>query len=301
MPQSDGDSKDGLSITEQEITLGAFLETCPPNELRSVDKVVEERRVSAAGASFSFLLTPEIQLHCDDPSCDGVRFFRFAGDPIRSTSESWQMYFVPYRCDNCKRTGKTFAIAVQRKVGSAAGFARKIGETPPFGPPTPARLIKLIGPDRDLFLRGRRCENQGLGIGAFVYYRRVVERQKSRILSEILKVAEKLGAAPEVISDLRAALEEDQFKKAIETVKHGIPQALLIDGHNPLLLLHGALSEGLHDRTDEECLQLATSVRVVLAELSDRLSQALKDEAEINAALAKLLSIRGKPSQPEPQ
>ena len=30
---------------------------------------------------------------------------------------------------------------------------RKVGEWPPFGPRTPARVINLIGPDRELFLK----------------------------------------------------------------------------------------------------------------------------------------------------
>jgi len=48
-------------------------------------------------------------------------------------------------------------------------------------------VITLIGPDREIFLRGRRAENQGLGIGAFAYYRRVVENQKGRIITQIGK------------------------------------------------------------------------------------------------------------------
>lgn len=164
----------------------------------------------------------------------------------------------------------------------------------PLGPNTPARLIKLVGPDRELFLQGRRCENQGLGIGAFVYYRRVLENQKNRILSEILKVATRLGASGAAIAELEAALKEDQFSKALDGVKHGIPQTLLINGQNPLLLLHDALSDGVHGRTDAECLELATSVRVILVELADRLSQALKDEVEINTALERLAAIRSK-------
>jgi hypothetical protein len=71
---------------------------------------------------------------------------------------------------------------------SYSGECYKLGELPVYGPPTPARLISLIGPDREIFLKGRRCGNLGLGIGAFVYYRRVVENQKSRILDEIIKV-----------------------------------------------------------------------------------------------------------------
>ena len=68
----------------------------------------------------------------------------------------------------------------------------------------------------------------------------------------------------------------------------------LIDGHNPLLLLHTALSQGLHDKADQECLDIASSVRVVLSELSERLSQALKDGNERNHALSKLLSLKEK-------
>jgi hypothetical protein len=43
-----------------------------------------------------------------------------------------------------------------------------------------------------------------------------------------------------------------------------------------------------HDKTDEECLELAHAARVVLAELADRLGQVLKDEAELKAAVARL-------------
>jgi len=64
---------------------------------------------------------------------------------------------------------------------------------------------------------------------------------------------------------------ETQFSKAIETIKAAIPESLLIDGHNPLTLLHDALSEGLHAQTNEDCLELATSIRVVLTELAERI------------------------------
>jgi hypothetical protein len=165
----------------------------------------------------------------------------------------------------------------------------KLGELPLFGPPTPSRVISLIGPDRKIFLKGRRAEIQGLGIGAFAYYRRVVENQKNRILTEIGKVAARVGARAEDLEKLEAARHETQFSKAVEDVKAALPQILLIDGHNPLTLLHRALSEGLHAQTDEQCLELATSIRVVLTELAERIILALKDEAELKQAVTRLL------------
>jgi len=165
----------------------------------------------------------------------------------------------------------------------------KFGEVPPFGPPTPARVITLIGGEREYYLKGRRAENQGLGIAAFAYYRRVVENQKTRIIDEVLRVAQKVGAAKEIVDDLNRARTETQFSKAVEAIKHGIPQSLLIDGHNPLNLLHSALSEGLHAQSDEECLELATSIRVVLTELVERIGTALKEEKELSTAVSRLL------------
>jgi hypothetical protein len=63
---------------------------------------------------------------------------------------------------------------------------------------------------------------------------------------------------------------------------------MLIDGQNPLKLLHRALSKGLRAKTDSECLDLAHHVRIVLGELADRIGTILKDNAEISAAISKL-------------
>src|SRR5262249_11039387 len=154
---------------------------------------------------------------------------------------------------NCQRTDKTFSLSVE--FGSENfGRCYKFGEFPQYGPPTPARLLRLIGSkDRELFLKGRRSEIQGLGIGAFVYYRPVVENQKNRILDEIIRVSEKIGASADMLKSLNDAKKEIQFSKAVENVKYAIPQALLVNGQNPLMLLHSALSSGVHEMTDELC------------------------------------------------
>src|SRR5258708_20031763 len=153
----------------------------------------------------------------------------------------------------------------------------------------------MIGPDRDMFLKGRQCENHGLGKGAVGAYRGVVENQKNRILGKIIAVSERLSAPPDVITRLKNAQKETQFARAVESVKNALPQSLLINGHNPLTLLHSALSEGLHAKTDQHCLELAQVIRLVLEELSERLGQALKDEAELNKALTRLMAVKQTP------
>lgn len=272
------------------LTIAEFLESSPPNQLRHISDL-SVRMIRYSGEP-DMMKTPEIQMHCDHESCNGIRFFRcIVGKETRLNEKSHEFFYITYRCSNCQSEEKTFALAAKiDKKAEPAGECYKFGELPTYGPPVSPKLIKLIGPNRDEFLQGRRCENQGLGVGAFIYYRRVVENEKNRILTEIIKVSEKIGAAPDKIDHLKAAIEETQFSKALDMAKDAMPESLLINGHSPIALLHSALSEGVHALSDEQCLELAGSVRIVLGELSDRLSQALKDEAELTKALSALMN-----------
>jgi hypothetical protein len=67
-----------------------------------------------------------------------------------------------------------------------------------------------------------------------------------------------------------------------------LPPVLLIDRENPLKLLHSVLSESVHSESDQDCLEIAQSIRTILAELSSRMDQALKDEAELKSAIVRL-------------
>lgn len=268
-----------------------FLETTPPNQLIELDDLFSEEYHHNLRGHYPTLLFPEIQLHCPSEQCNGTRFFRcIERNRPTAKEDSYTFEYITYICSNCQEHRKTYALGFKAFPDNKSGECYKFGELPTYGPPMPSKLMKLIGPDRDEFLKGRRCENQGLGVGAFIYYRRVVESQKNRILSEIVKVLNKIGGKEEQITVLEASIKETQFSKALKNAKDAIPESLLINGHNPLLLLHGALSDGVHDRTDEHCLEIAGSVRIVLSELSERLSQALKDEAELSKALSKLLN-----------
>ncbi len=279
---------------EEAISFTEFLESNPPSSFTNIGKLISDVRSLTGKFMGCNLLTPEIQIHCPKDTCNGTRFFRCTTRPPEISRETYTYCYLSYVCSNCQKTVKTFSLATQCDQNADSGICYKFGELPVYGPPTPARLITLIGPDREVFLKGRRCENQGLGIGAFVYYRRVVENQKNRILDEIIKVSKKLKVPTDQINILETAKTETQFSKALSSVKDAIPQTLLINGQNPLTLLHSALSDGLHEKTDDECLDIAHSVRVVLSELSERLAQALKDEKELNHALSKLMNVKKK-------
>ena len=82
-------------------------------------------------------------------------------------------------------------------------------------------MLRLIQEDRELFLIGRRAETQGMGIGAFAYYRRVVEEQKTRIFDKIIDVAKKLGTKDEQIAQLQQDRDSLLRRSELGTTRNG--------------------------------------------------------------------------------
>lgn len=275
------------------MTLRQFLEQMPAGEIRIVTADASYK----AGRGYKFSM-PEVLLFCDSEICQGDRLHKVHSNYVEIPSGS--LHFSPYYCKNCGQQKKTFALLFKEYLNQSNEIPTelqvlKIGEYPLFGHRVPPRTLRLIQPDAEMFKKGMRAESLGFGIGAFAYYRQIVERQREHLLKEIKKVALRLNTPSEFLKEYDDAIAENQFAKSIDRIKHGIPPSLLIDGHSPLLLLHNALSEGLHAGTDEEYLEIAASIRVVLMELANRISEALKDEKELSQAVSRLMQKKSSP------
>lgn len=291
------DNESEISEAENLLSLKDFFESIPPSKWMVVESAIVQKDLGAGAAKDYFLQLPRLLLPCDSDICGGIRTFRSSSE-CRFYRNLKKDFFVEYVCANCTSTRKRYSILVARENEEPTNAKiYKYGEEPAFGPPTPTRLLRLFGDDQHLFLKGRRCESQALGVGAFAYYRRVVEKHKNQLLNEIQKVAKQVDAGAECIDALEKAKADTQFSSAVESIKSAIPQSLLIRGQNPLSLLHSALSIGLHDESDETCLELAHAVRVVLVELMERISIALKDEAELSDAVSRLMQAKNPQSK----
>src|SRR5262245_55863229 len=97
------------------------------------------------------------------------------------------------------------------------GLCAKIYQEPAFGEPIPKRLFEVIGEEnREPFLQARRAIARGLGIGAYAYYRRIIENTKFALVDSVLGIARATNAPSEQIERLEKAQSERQFSKAIE-------------------------------------------------------------------------------------
>jgi hypothetical protein len=233
-----GTSESAPAAPEQEapIRFKQFLETVHPSIAKNVSGLWSPRRITGAAERLD-INTPELRLHCGQ--CDGERTFR-SDSNFGLSKNTAQMGFLSYLCGDCRKQPKTFSLWAAAGE-TRGGIAYKYGEMPPFGVRVPNKVLRHFGDDRENFIKGRQCENQGLAIGAFAYYRRVVENHKNEIFGEIIKVCETVGASKELIEELGSAKKEISFAKAMGQIKTALPQGLRINGHNPLLALHNAL------------------------------------------------------------
>ena len=264
-------------------TWKTFLESTPPNVAVKITGLFGWHHPRSHN-SLSIAL-PDIQLYCETEG--GLRLFATAVDYILAKKRNWQ--FVSYKCKNCETRWKMFAVLIDQKdEDSQDGEVMKLGEFPPFGAPISSRVAKLLGPtDLELYRKGMRSEAQGLGVGAATYFRRIVDSQWKQLVTEIREVASKLGHDNLEVFD--SALAEISFSKAVEMLKDAIPPKLLIlDGENPLTLLYKPLSVQLHGLTDNECLQQAADIRIVLTALLENIADVMKSRDELKMAASRL-------------
>jgi hypothetical protein len=242
------------------------------------------------------VLPDEIRVHCGNQNCGGVR--RHTKNETTRLKDGDNFFVLAsYQCINCRSAVKIFGLKAEREEEGDDGFCTKIYQEPAFGQPIPKRLFEIIGEDnRAPFLQARRAIARGLGIGAYAYYRRIVENTKFTLVGSVLNVAKATNAPTGQIELLQKAQSERQFSKAIETLRDvgAIPAALLIDGHNPLALLHDLLSEGIHELDDNECLKRAQEAEVILCEIADRMQTALTERKTVKSALTSILNRKAK-------
>lgn len=157
------------------------------------------------------------------------------------------------------------------------GYVMKVGQHPPWSIDTPKEVNATLGEYAPLYKKGSICESQGYGIGAFAYYRRIIEGVIDKLLqdvSDLLEPAErqKYSAALAQVESSKVAQDK------IAVVKDLLPSSLRPGGVNPLAILHDALSAGIHALDEDDCLALADDVRTSLAMLAKHIALAKEDK-----------------------
>jgi len=271
-------------------SLKEFLQTAPP----LVSEDVIANCVYNSDVRRWELIVPSLRLYCASDDCDAECWFDPVGKPVvaLNSEKNSFLHFARYGCRHCRSSGKVYALSIahEEMKGRLDGTpirVIKFGELPAAVGPTPQVLRDLLGDQWSLYLKGRRAESAGLGMGAFVYYRRVIEHIWQRVLDRLIAVA-----ALEPGSDRQAALSaakaESHFTRSLEAAQRHIPPSLYVDRHNPFQALYDACGDGIHELSDEQCIARAQVIRLVLTKFAERAAAVIREDQEFHAAVGRL-------------
>jgi hypothetical protein len=231
--------------------------------------------------------SPPIHMFC--VICGGDRTYNMINSYEEFTSNrlspsNGQVIRALYQCEACKKNRITFYLFIAEDLKSII----KVGQFPPWEIKIDKNLDKVLAKHAKIFKKGLVCESQGYGIGAFAYYRRIVED----IIDELLiSIKDLIGSSEKEIYE--AALKEVAKTRVaqdkIDLVRELLPPILMPDGYNPLGVLHSKLSEGLHAETDEDCLEIAGTIRDILIFLVNQIIQSKESAKSFTTGMKKIL------------
>jgi hypothetical protein len=195
--------------------------------------------------------------------------------------------FLYYVCGSCGKFNRSFSFF----VGQNKEYIQKIGQYPAFDITIKKHLREMLGGYTDFYQRGLICEYNSYGIGAFVYYRRIIEGIIGNLLNSIpeLMTGEEKQKYEEVLEKVK---NTKQTQEKIKLVKDLLPSILKPEGYNPLMIIFDMLSKGIHNKTDEECLDYSHAIRKSLIFLVEIILRAKKQNKEFTESMKKLLEKR---------
>lgn len=162
------------------------------------------------------------------------------------------------------------------------GFIEKIGQYPSVADIAISQIkqySKVLGKQylKD-FTRAIGLAANGVGTGSYVYLRRIFEH----LVNEIAKKAIEEG---EIKKDEFNAVKMDKKLKMLE---NHLPDVM--KDNKPL---YGVLSKGIHELSEEECLQYFAIVRQIIELILDEREYARQKEEKKRLAHNKLAQIAG--------
>lgn len=161
-PEGEGETPRQVDSEKLPLDWTAFLESQPPEPsprlVRGAITVygpTSSPGLAGEGGNYNFNATaPEINLYCDADACQGKRVFE-GHQGARFYPVPWQGFVLQYRCRKPKVNLKCFLVLLSPlKLPGQICNAIKLGEWPPHGEQMPKRALRLIEPDRQLFLQG---------------------------------------------------------------------------------------------------------------------------------------------------
>lgn len=267
-----------------------FLEEYPLYRKFGTDK--SWNRAFRSGIQACELEKPAIKMYCNECDSDQTynmfneyheqRFNEIVNGKIRD---------LRYRCASCNKSQRIFLITfhTEKKDENCNTLVlEKVGQYPAWSIDMDKELEKTLDKHAGYYKRGLICESQGYGIGAYAYFRRITGDIIDELLESIFDLVEE-DEKEEYKEKLKEVRKEKFAANKINLVKDLLPKSLRVNGINPLKELYGVLSQGIHDETDEKCMEKARSIRGILIFLVNQVIRTKFDKKIFTEGMKKIL------------
>jgi hypothetical protein len=214
---------------------------------------------SASGLNRHAMLPKRIRMFCNHEKCGYETLWE-----LESTAVYFGREFInkkDYECRNCG-VNTTWYCFIWKEQEKDNVFV-KVGQYPELDERVPEALeVSLDGPDLKLYKNALRMRNFNLGVAAVAYMRRIVENRMNDMLQILHESAIAHNTPAELLARHEAIKKDKRFSEKVDYAGELLPSSLRPRGKpNPMAILHELASEGLHAKTDEECVEIFDSCR----------------------------------------
>jgi hypothetical protein len=222
------------------------------------------RELEYTGAEKVVAVPEYIKLFC--PSCKLESFWKTYIAPKKqySAAENNRQGFTEkeYTCRNCGRGQVTYYFYWGDSNKKTTLFF-KVGQYPELEERVSESLAQALDTaDSKFYGIALRMRNFNRGIAAVAYMRRVVENRMGDMLEILHEAAVAHNAAPELLARHSEMMKEKRFSVKIDYAGDLLPANLRPAGKpNAMGVLHELASDGLHSKSDEECVDIFDKCR----------------------------------------
>ncbi|QNP40203.1 short-chain dehydrogenase [Lysobacter terrestris] len=215
-----------------------------------------------------------LDFHC--PECGQHSVFTARKNNYSTNSHYTNYIFsLLFRCSRNNSHQALFAFRAHK------GILQKIGQIPSLADlalPDLRKYRKVLGPERSKELtRAIGLATHGVGVGAFVYLRRIFESL--------------IGDAHSVAST-DAGWDEDAYSRARMDERIGLLKDHLPDFLVQNRSLYGILSVGVHTLSEAECLNAFPAVRLAIELILDDLLEQHERQAKLKSAAESIAALK---------
>ena len=233
--------------------------------------------------------------------------------PKELLNDLQKLYYVEHFygiCKSCKKNRIEFLLKVwsddkipngkipslSRVIGNTKNgieeikpniYIQKLGIYPEIKPLINKSISKYF--DRETnnwYFKAIKSLNENFGIGAFAYFRRIVEKELIKIINDLSLIeSEDSIKIKELLNKYN---KTEKIYLIYENIFEFLPHSLKGLNDNPFQILYQQTSKGLHNLSEQECLKRANNINQLLEFVIKKMNEEKSEILKIRQVIKEL-------------